>query len=418
MAQSGPHGFHLHALRHWRQWPAHQGWCGRSNRVVIQDISVSRATECFESGSSMIAPSEMPTPALRLVASAPKLTDGTIAVLNLEAQIEGFGSHNTSAETAILIDLLILRGLILGRIIDYERAAQLADRQVGAAITDAAAYVARARTHAVFHRFTEALDDLDQADRISPQDIAAKRERAAILQALGQYNEALVTYGGVAHRTEQFEHAAALAGFWAERGETETAQHFYLESLCSYRGVSPFPLALLDFQLGLMWMRQERLNEARACFEAAVRRIPAYVAAQGHLAEVDGDQGEPEPAIARLTPLAISSDDPDYAAQLARILGETGCSEESVAWRRMAASRYDELIATHPAAFADHAAEFWLGAGNDPQKGLRLAEFNLRVRQTHRAYDLIAQALDANTAGAASARNFGANLTNRAAIQP
>src|SRR5262249_27213135 len=102
-------------------------------------------------------------------------------------------------------------------------------------------------------------------------------------------------------------------------------------------------------------------------------------------------------------------DDPDYAAQLARILGEMGCSEESAAWRRAAAGRYDDLIAAHPAAFADHAAEFWLGAGNDPLKGLRLAEFNLRVRQTPRAYDLLAQALEANAAGAASPRCFGAH---------
>jgi tetratricopeptide (TPR) repeat protein len=202
-----------------------------------------------------------------------------------------------------------------------------------------------------------------------------------------------------------------LAGFWAERGNTETAQHFYLDSLRSYRGVSPFPLALLDFQLGLMWMRQDRLNEARTCFRAAVRRVPAYAAAQGHLAEVDADLGETEAAIGRLIPLASSSDDPDYAAQLARILGGIGRGEESIAWHRIAASRYDELTTDHPAAFADHAAEFWLGAGNDPPKALRLAEFNLRVRQTHRAYDLLAQALDANSARAASARCSGAHLT-------
>jgi hypothetical protein len=98
-----------------------------------------------------------------------------------------------------------------------------------------------------------------------------------------------------------------------------------------------------------------------------------------------------------------------------RALTPTGRSEESVAWRQMAASRYDELIAAHPAAFADHAAEFWLGVGNDPRKGFRLAEFNLPARQTPRAYDLLAQALDANAAGAASARNFGVHLSHRAA---
>ena len=364
----------------------------------------------------MIDQSEISAPAIWPAASPPTLTDGTIALLNLQAQIDGFEGHSTSAEAASLIDLLILRGLILGRISDYERAAQLADRLVHHADSDAAAYVARARTRAVFHRFEEALDDLDHADRISPQDTAAKRERAAILQALGHYHEAFVAYEAAADRGGQFERAAALAGFWAERGKTETAQRCYLQSVSSYRGVSPFPLAQLDFQLGVMWMRHERLKQARAYFEAAIRRVPAHAAAQGHLAEVEADLGNVESALARLCRLAVSSDDPDYVAQLARILSDMGSSEESFAWRRMAASRYDELIATYPAAFADHAAEFWLGVGNDPPKGLRLAEFNLRVRKTPRAYDLLAQALDANTAGAASARCFGAHLAHRTAI--
>src|SRR5262245_53959955 len=187
------------------------------------------------------------------------LTDGSIALLNLQAQIDGLEGHGTFAEAATLIDLLILRGQILGRISDYKRAAQLANRQVGVATTDAAAYMARARTRAVFHRFAEALDDLDHAERFLPGDEAARRDRAAILQALGCYDEALVTYGAAADPGEQFEQAAALAGLWAERGEADAAQRSYLQGLRSYRGVSPFPLALLDFQLGVMWMRHERL---------------------------------------------------------------------------------------------------------------------------------------------------------------
>jgi hypothetical protein len=115
--------------------------------------------------------------------------------------------------------------------------------------------------------------------------------------------------------------------------------------------------------------------------------------------------------------LAVSSDDPDYAAQLARILGEMGLNDESSIWRRWAADRYDELTATHREAFADHAAEFWLGPGNDPKKALRLATLNLEARKTPRARDLLAQALDANKAGATSARCSGAALPNRAATQ-
>jgi tetratricopeptide (TPR) repeat protein len=340
------------------------------------------------------------------------LTDGLIALLNLQAQIDGLEGRHTCAEAATLIDLLILRGLILGRISDYERAAQLADRQVGAATADAAAYMARARTRAVFHRFAEALDDLDSADRMSPHDTAAKRERAAIMQAQGRFDEALSTYYAVIDGVGQFERAAALVGLWAERGEADTAQRFYLDSLRSYRGISPFPVALLDFQLGVMWMRHARLAEARTCFEAAIARVPAYAAAQGHLAEVEADLGNPEAALGRLYPLAVSSDDPDYAAQLARILGQMGRNDESSVWRRGAADRYDELTTAHPEAFADHAAEFWLGPGNDPKKGLRFATLNLEARKTPRARDLLTQALNANTAGATSARCSGAALPN------
>jgi tetratricopeptide (TPR) repeat protein len=198
----------------------------------------------------MTALSEISLAAVCRAPGPPVLTDGAIAVLNLQAQIDGLEGHGTSTEAGTLLDLLILRGLILGRVRDYERAAQLADHLVHDTAAGAAGYMARARTRAVFHRFSEALDDLDHADRISPEDTHAKQERAAILQALGRYHEALATYEDAAGRGAQFEQAGALAGLWADRGETDAAQRLYLESLRTYRGVSPFPLALVDFHLG------------------------------------------------------------------------------------------------------------------------------------------------------------------------
>jgi len=70
-------------------------------------------------------------------------------------------------------------------------------------------------------------------------------------------------------------------------------------------------------------------------------------------------------------------------------------------WRQLAATRYDELIAAHPEAFADHAAEYWLPAGADPMKALRLAQINFEVRQTPRARDLVGQAVAAAHSGGA-----------------
>ena len=131
------------------------------------------------------------------------------------------------------------------------------------------------------------------------------------------------------------------------------------------------------------------LRRARAWCDAAVRRVPAYVPAQGHLAELDAAQGETAGAIARLRPLALASDDPDYATQLARILGDAGHTEEAQTWRGRAETRYEELLARHPDAFADHAAEFWLTIGGDPDRALRLARQNLALRQTPRARALV-----------------------------
>jgi tetratricopeptide (TPR) repeat protein len=328
-------------------------------------------------------------------------TDGTIALLNLQAQIDGLEpdvglSHATVESRVGLIELITLRGLILGHIADYQRAEEIAEQLVrDAAATDGTAFVARARARAVFHRFTDALDDIDRAERLGFDADSTNRDRAAIFQALGRYDEALAIREEAADRRASFENVAALVGLYSEIGEIAAAERLYAESRRRYRGVSPFPLALLDFQLGLMWMNKGRLDDARKSFDAARRRVPAYAPAQGHLAEVEAELGETESALARLHSLAASSDDPDYAAQLARLLRDAGCSQFRH-WSRLAGARYDELVATHPEAFADHAAEFWLAAGANPDKALPLARMNIEIRKTPRAYDLLARAVAAN----------------------
>ena len=87
-----------------------------------------------------------------------------------------------------------------------------------------------------------------------------------------------------------------------------------------------------------MWLEEGDLTRARDWLLAAWRRVPAYKPAEGHLAEVEAEMGEPETAIARLRRLADDSDDPDYAAQLARILDEIGRHEDAAPWRASAAA--------------------------------------------------------------------------------
>ena len=272
------------------------------------------------------------------------LTDGTIALLNLDAQIDALepevrhGSANVETRAG-LAELISLRGLIVGCIADYDRADEIAEQLVRDVPTDPKALLARARTHAGFHRFNDALADIECAEKLSLDAETANAERAAIFQALGRYDESLVLREEAAKRRASFEHVAALVGLHAERGEIEAAERRYAESRSQYRGVSPIPLALLDFQLGLMWMNEGRLDKARTSFSAARRRVPAYAPAGGHLSEVEAELGEVDSAISRLHSLAESSDDPDYAAQLARILGDVGHDGET----RLASGGRDAL---------------------------------------------------------------------------
>jgi tetratricopeptide (TPR) repeat protein len=260
----------------------------------------------------------------------------------LEAQIAGL-ERAVAAEgldargQADLIELITLRGQVAGRITDLERAEALAEQLTRSAPTDETAFVARARSRATFHRFTDALADLEQAHRLGAEPAVVRAERAAIFQAVGRYDEALTIVQEDATRGDSFVSLGALATLHAERGEVAVAERLFGESRRRYRRVSPFPLAQLDFQRGLMWLGQGDLRRARTWLDAAHRRLPGYAAAEGHLAEVEAAVGETETALDRLRSLTTVSDDPDYSASLARILSEVGRTEEAHRWRARAA---------------------------------------------------------------------------------
>jgi tetratricopeptide (TPR) repeat protein len=329
-----------------------------------------------------------------------RTTDSSIAISNLEAQIDGLelgagrGELNSAAWSE-LVDLILLRAQILGHIADYERASALAEQRAVEARADARGLLARARTRAALHRFDEALNDIDTAERLGSTGRQLEAERAAILQAVGRYDEALALRRVAAEHRADFESLAGLASLHAELGEIAAAETCFDESFRCFRSVSPFPIAQLEFQRGHMWLKHNDLKCARHWFEAAWRRLPAFAQAECHLAEVEYGLGERNGAILRLRRLASVADDPDYAAQLARMLAETDLAEEASVWHKRAEERYEQLVARHPEAFADHAADFWLSVGNEPQRALSLAQLNLKVRNTPGARALVARATKA-----------------------
>jgi tetratricopeptide (TPR) repeat protein len=327
-----------------------------------------------------------------------RTTDGALALANLDVQIAGLerrGARLPARARARLVDLLSARAQFTGSVADRERALAIAEALVSAQPNDPALYLARARGRAGLHHFAEALADVESAARLGAPPATVAAARAGVLQGLGRYDEALALRQAAAAAAPTADTLGALAALQAERGEVEAAAATFARARDAYRDVSPFTVAWLLFDEGLMWMHHDRPERARALFAEAHRRLPGYGAAACHLAEVEAELGNASAAVGLLEPLAARSEDPDPAAQLARILAARGDAAGARHWGEHARQRYETLLSRHPDAFADHGAEFYLAAGADPQRGLALAEHNLAVRQTAGAYALLLEAAEA-----------------------
>jgi tetratricopeptide (TPR) repeat protein len=151
-------------------------------------------------------------------------TSGVLALVNLQSQIDGLQRRAAAGGLAVssrvlLIELVALRGQVLGCIADYEWAEEKAEQLTRDAPNDGLAFLARARARATFHRFADALTDLDSAQRLRTDPVVVDTERATIFQAIGRYDEALPSFRLAAERRADFASLGALATLHAERGD-------------------------------------------------------------------------------------------------------------------------------------------------------------------------------------------------------
>ena len=151
--------------------------------------------------------------------------------------------------------------------------------------------------------------------------------------------------------------------------------------------VSPFPLAWVCFQLGMLWGELVPVPDpdlAALWYRRAIAYLPGYVKARVHLAEIYASQDQTGDAEALLLP-ALSSRDPEVRWRLADVLIAEERFEEAETQLDAARFGFEQLLVKHPLAFADHAAEFYAGSGNDCRRALKLARANVANRPTRRA---------------------------------
>ncbi len=326
-----------------------------------------------------------------------RTTDGALATANLDSLVEAHQGLVTrdarwAAQRAVLVDLLQTRGQLLGRLGDYDRAQEVAQEAVRIAPQLPESWLARASNSLTFHRFQDALGDLEEAGRRGAGEDAVRALRASALLAEGKTDQALVLRRQAVQRWANTSNLAALAVAEMAAGDLAQADAHLDAAARVYRDSAPFGLAFIDFQRALLAEEQGNLDRASARYQAVLQRLPGHVQAAVHLAALDLARGEVDRAALLLLPFA-PVDDPEVMALRADVLERQQRRAEAEALRLRVEERYRALVARHPEAFADHAARFLLM--RDAPRALALARLNLAVRQTPAAYDLALSAAQA-----------------------
>jgi predicted Zn-dependent protease len=326
-----------------------------------------------------------------------RYTSGRIAVANLSASIESLElcrvRHRTFEDELALSKFLFLRGDLLGRIVDHERAELVAKKSIAFSPDNASTLYIRARLAGRFHRFEEANALLDQALSAGHPRREIDAEKAALLQATGRYSEALVLREGLAKDNPSIQTLGALATLLGEMDQWAAAESCYTAAVDADESTSPIPCGQLLFEWGVSAMRRGSLDRAEELFVELGAILPQHVPGRGHRAEVALARGQLNFAEALITPLLEISDDPEYRATYAEILAARGEAEAAASAAERAAAAYELLLTRRPEAYADHAAAFFMGVGNRPQLAVDLALANRRLRDTPRSRSLLERAL-------------------------
>ena len=247
-----------------------------------------------------------------------------------------------STSLVALSKLLFVRGDVLGRIADHERAELVATEAAASSPDTAGALYIRARLAGRFHRFEEASAHLDQALAAGYPRNEIEAENAALLQATGRYDDALLLRDRLAEDDPGIHTLGALASLLAEMDRWVAAEATYAAALDADDGVSPLPCSQLLFEWGVSAMRRGDLDRAESIFAELDAILPAHVPGRGHRAEVALARGQLQVAMMLITPLLETSDDPEYRAIYAEILAAHGDSKAASEAER-AASAYERV---------------------------------------------------------------------------
>lgn len=338
------------------------------------------------------------------IIESPRATDGEIFNRNLESSLEQawfiFHAHPERTGTLdAILDGESIRSQFFGDYSSLDRLVSLSAYLLEKKSNLASSHLFSAQVNSSRHLFATAQVHVSQAKSLGADHAICSRIQLGIDQALGINLELVLDQRlRVASKESTFENLIPLGALLADLGRFAEAHDTYTKALTSYRELSPIGLAWAFFQLGFLWgelVSEPDLEKASYYYSKAVDYLPGYTHATVHLAEIQMENGKLDRARELLSSV-VGSGDPEVRWRMSELFAKEGNTQASVNELEVAKFMYEDLLTRHELAFADHAAEFYLGSGHDPQKALKLANANLVNRKTPRAYTLAIDAAEAS----------------------
>jgi hypothetical protein len=323
------------------------------------------------------------------------LTDGAIAVNNLESARQRAWSRFwrdplQPGVAEYIIEQEQLTAQFAGDLGVLDRLARLVNHLDRVDATSPRTALLHAQVAAMAHRFVEAKSYLKKLEDCADLREAANRLSLSIDQACGiGLDDVLEARKRMAADSGRLEDLLPLGALYADLRDFNQADQIYLRAFAAHQETSPFSVAWVCFQLGVLWgelVPEAQLVRAAGWYLNSIECLPCYVKARVHLAEIYLRLELLGEAEALLIP-ALSSGDPEVNWRLADVLGAMGRVAEAEAQMRAAQTGFEHLLDKQLLAFADHGAEFYAGSGNDSRRALELASINLANRPTLRAFE-------------------------------
>jgi tetratricopeptide (TPR) repeat protein len=321
-------------------------------------------------------------------------TAGDIAVINLESARQRSWSRFWQAPqrpgiAEYIVEQEQLAAQFLGDLGALDRLGTLVNQLARVDAESMQTALVCAQVASMTHRFVEARGYLAQAEVRGAPLAATNRLSLSIDQACGTKLEVVLEARRRTAKSGQLEDLVPLGALLADLREFDEANRIYHRALRAYQDVSPFAVAWVCFQLGVLWgelVPEPQSSRAAQWYRKAIEYLPCYVKARVHLAEIHSRYGRTGDAEALLIP-AISTGDPEVCWRLADVMEATERFADAEAQMQAARSGFEVLLGKHLLAFADHGAEFYSGSGNDARLALELACLNVANRPTLRAFE-------------------------------